>query len=47
MNITHEHNCDNCRHYSWYYDWCDQYQIEVDGKAVHDCFEELEEKKKE
>lgn len=42
MTITHERNCDNCMHYCWYYDWCDKFEIEVDGREVHDCFEEKE-----
>ena len=33
-------NCDNCKHYCWYYDWCYKFEIEVDGREVHDCFED-------
>lgn len=40
MTITYKKNCDNCMHYSWYYDWCKKFKIEVDGREVHDCFEE-------
>ena len=41
MTISHERNCDNCTHYCWYYDWCDKFEIKVDGREVHDCFSEL------
>ena len=40
MTITHERNCDNCIHFRWYYDLCKKFGIEVDGREVHDCFEE-------
>jgi hypothetical protein len=40
MTITHEKNCDNCIHFRWYYDLCKKFGIEVDGREVHDCFEE-------
>ena len=43
MTITHERNCDNCKHFNWYYDWCYKFEIEVDGREVHDCFEERRE----
>ena len=32
-------NCDHCKHYNWYYDFCDKWNCEVDAKAVYDCFE--------
>lgn len=32
-------NCDNCKHYHWYYDWCDKWKCEVDARSCHDCFE--------
>lgn len=35
-------NCDNCKHYRWYYDRCEKWGCEVDGRAVHNCFEERE-----
>ncbi len=34
-------NCDNCRHYCWYWDWCYKFEVEVDGREVHDCFEKI------
>lgn len=45
MTITHEKNCDNCKWYSWYYDWCEKYEIEMDARSVHDCFEDIEEER--
>ena len=42
MTITHEKNCDNCKWYNWYYDWCKKFGVEMDGKAVHDCFESMD-----
>lgn len=32
--------CDNCRHYHWYYDYCDKYDCEVDARETHGCCEE-------
>lgn len=32
-------NCDNCKHFHWYYDWCDKWKCSVDGRSVHSCFE--------
>lgn len=37
-------NCDNCTHYEWYWDWCEKFEIKVDGREVHDCFEKRERK---
>ena len=34
-------NCDKCKFYIWYYDWCKKWQCEVDGREVHDCFEPI------
>lgn len=31
--------CDDCEHYSWYYDYCDKWNCSVDAREVHDCFE--------
>lgn len=42
MDITHKKNCDNCKHYNWYYDWCYKFKIEVDAREIHDCFENEE-----
>ena len=35
-------NCDNCKYFSWYYDHCLKWDCEVDARAVHNCFEEME-----
>lgn len=35
-------NCDNCKHYEWYYDRCRKWDCEVDARKVHSCFEEQE-----
>ena len=32
-------NCDNCKHYEWYYDYCKKWKCEVDDREVHSCFE--------
>ena len=32
-------NCDKCKFYIWYYDWCKKWRCEVDGRAVYPCFE--------
>lgn len=32
-------NCDNCKHYCWYYDKCSKWDCEVDAKEIHNCFE--------
>ena len=34
-------NCDKCSHYCWYYDRCEKWDCEVDGREVHDCFEPI------
>lgn len=26
-------NCDKCKYYNWYYDWCKKWHCEVDGRA--------------
>ena len=36
-------NCDKCKFYNWYYDWCAKWQCEVDGRAVYPCFIEVSE----
>ena len=33
-------NCDKCKFYKWYYDWCKKWHCEVDGRAVYPCFEQ-------
>ena len=32
-------NCDKCKYYNWYYDWCKKWYCEADGRAVYPCFE--------
>lgn len=32
-------NCDECKHYEWYYDRCKKWECEIDARAVHNCFE--------
>ena len=32
-------NCDKCKHYRWYYDWCDKWMCEVDARSVYSCYE--------
>lgn len=32
-------NCDKCKHYEWYYDYCKKWKCEVDDREVHSCFE--------
>ena len=32
-------NCEKCKHYQWYYDWCEKWKCEVDSREVHNCFE--------
>lgn len=31
-------NCDNCKYYKWYYDYCEKWKCEVDDREVHSCF---------
>lgn len=31
-------NCDRCKHYNWYYDWCKKWMCEVDCRSVYNCF---------
>lgn len=35
-------NCDNCKHYCWYYDKCSKWNCKVDAREVHQCFESTE-----
>lgn len=42
---THSgYNCDDCKHYRWYYDRCDKWGTAIDAREVHNCFEPREEK---
>lgn len=38
-------NCDNCRWYNWYYDYCAKWDCEVDAREVHDCYEAMEDRR--
>lgn len=31
-------NCDNCKYYKWYYDYCEKWKCKVDDREVHSCF---------
>lgn len=35
-------NCDDCKHYEWYYNRCQKWDCEVDAREVHNCFEQRE-----
>lgn len=35
-------NCDKCKYYKWYYDYCEKWDCEVDSREVHNCFEQME-----
>lgn len=35
-------NCDNCKYYDWYYDYCEKLKCMIDGRSVHNCFEPFE-----
>lgn len=32
-------NCDKCKWYQWYYDYCEKWKCTVDNKSVYACFE--------
>lgn len=32
-------NCDKCKYYIWYYDYCSKWKCNVDGRSVNNCFE--------
>ena len=36
---------DNCEHYNWYYDYCDVWKCEVDGRSC--CSEYSQRERKE
>ena len=40
------YNYDNCKYYQWYYDWCDKWNCEVDGREVHSYYEQRRENDK-
>lgn len=33
-------NCDECKHYYWYYDRCEKWKCKVNAREVHNCFEQ-------
>ena len=33
-------NCDKCKYYHWYCDWCAKRDCKVGGRAVCNCFKE-------
>lgn len=35
-------NCDNCKHYDWYYNYCEKWKCMIDSRSVHNCFEPFE-----
>lgn len=34
--------CDNCKHYAWYYDWCDKWKCKVDSREIYNCHEKYD-----
>ena len=35
-------NCDKCRNYDWYNDKCRKWDVVVDSREIHNCFEEMD-----
>lgn len=35
-------NCDGCKYYDWYLDYCYKWKCEVDPRSVYDCYEHYE-----
>ena len=35
-------NCDTCKWYAWYYDKCNKYDCEVDGRSVCNGYEKFD-----
>lgn len=31
-------DCDECKHYVWYYDHCEKWNCKVDPREVHNCY---------
>ena len=46
MNNDKIMNCDNCKYYNWYYDYCDKWKCVVDEREVHSCYEHRRENDK-
>ena len=34
--------CDECKHYSWYYEKCHKWNCRIDEREIHNCFEPRE-----
>ena len=34
--------CDNCKHFHWYFDYCDWWNSRVNWRAAYACFEATE-----
>lgn len=32
-------NCDKCKWYNWYFDWCSKWNIKVDPSSMYGCCE--------
>lgn len=32
-------NCDNCKNYEWYWDYCLKWKCTVHPKEIHSCYE--------
>ena len=35
-------NCDECKCYNWYYDYCRKWNSKVDAREVHNCYEKMD-----
>lgn len=35
-------NCDKCKYYDWYYDYCEKWKCTINAKEVHNCFDPFE-----
>ena len=35
-------NCDGCKYYNWYYDYCRKWDCKIDGRAVYNCYEKMD-----
>lgn len=32
-------NCDKCKWYNWYFDWCSKWNFKVESSSVYGCCE--------
>lgn len=46
MNNNKIMNCDNCKYYNWYYDYCNKWKCKVDEREVYSCYEHRKENDK-